>query len=121
MKLALAMIFAKDVERMTTFYRDGLGLRPVPGESSPGWVVFDAGGARFALHAIPPDIAAGIHIEAPPEERSDTAIKLTFATDALDAICARLPGLGGSLRPPRGSGARDVVDPEGNIIQLQRA
>jgi predicted enzyme related to lactoylglutathione lyase len=118
MKLALAMIFAKDVDRLIAFYRDGMGLTPVPGESSPGWVVFDAGGARFALHAIPPEIARDIEITDPPQDRSNGAIKLTFATAELDAVCARLTGLGGKLRPERASGSRDVVDPEGNIVNI---
>jgi catechol 2,3-dioxygenase-like lactoylglutathione lyase family enzyme len=71
MKLQTAMIFAKDINRMRAFYRDGLGLTPVPDESGD-----------------------------------------------LEPVALRLAGLGAKLFPPRASGSRDVVDPEGNIFQL---
>ena len=119
MKLQLAMIYAKDVERMTAFYRDGLGLALMPERSSEGWVLFDAGGALLALHAIPPAIARDIEITDPPQPRSDTPIKLTFETPELEGVCARLERLGARLLPPRGSGSQDVLDPEGNILQLK--
>jgi catechol 2,3-dioxygenase-like lactoylglutathione lyase family enzyme len=118
MRLQLAMLFAKDVDRMTAFYRDGLGLAVVPEKSSEGWVVFDAGGALFALHAIPPAIARSIEITDPPQERSDTAIKLVFQADDVEAVCVRLATLGGKPLPPRASGSRDVLDPEGNVLNL---
>jgi hypothetical protein len=90
MKLQLATLFAKDMNRMTVFYRDGLGLTIVPEKSSEGCVVFDAGGTFFALHAIPPAIARQIHIAEPPDERSETPIKLVFQTAEMDAVCTRL-------------------------------
>ena len=118
MKLDLAMVFAKDMPRMTEFYRDGLGLPILPALSSEGWVVFDAGGARFALHVIPPDIARDIEIADPPVARSETPIKLVFTTPDLDAACARVVALGGQLLPDRGWRGRDLLDPEGNVLQL---
>jgi catechol 2,3-dioxygenase-like lactoylglutathione lyase family enzyme len=118
MKLRMAMIFAKDINRMLAFYRDGLGLTPVPDKSGEGWVVFDADGARLALHAVPPAIARNIEITEPPQERSETPIKLVFQTEDLEAVALRLASLGAKVFPPRGSGSRDVVDPEGNIFQL---
>jgi predicted enzyme related to lactoylglutathione lyase len=121
MKLQLAMIFAKDLARLTAFYRDLLGLPVVNAESQPGWVVFDAGGARFALHEIPAAIAAGITITDPPAVRESTPIKLVFATDDLEAACARLEAGGATLRPARAPGWRDGVDPEGNVFQIKRA
>jgi predicted enzyme related to lactoylglutathione lyase len=118
MKLRMAMIFAKDLNRMLAFYRDGLGLTPVPDQCGEGWAVFDAGGARVALHAVPPAIARNIEIAEPPQARSETPIKLVFHTEDLEAVALRLAGLGAKLFPPRVSGSRDVVDPEGNIFQL---
>jgi hypothetical protein len=38
MKLQRAMVFAKDMERMTALYRDGLGLRSMPELAREGWV-----------------------------------------------------------------------------------
>jgi predicted enzyme related to lactoylglutathione lyase len=118
MTLKMAMVFAKDVARMTAFYRDGLGLAVVPAESSEGWVVFDAGGARFALHAIPPAIASGIAIADPPLAREDTPIKLVFGVAELAAASDRVAKAGGTLLPARNPRSRDALDPEGNVIQL---
>jgi predicted enzyme related to lactoylglutathione lyase len=113
------MIFAKDMARMTAFYRDALGLRPLPEASSEGWTVFDAGGARLALHAIPAAIAATIDISVPPEARGDSAIKLVFETDELEAVCGRVGAMGGQVLEARRSGSRDCLDPEGNVVQLK--
>jgi predicted enzyme related to lactoylglutathione lyase len=118
MMLQMIVIFAKDVERLAAFYREGLGLTVLPERSKEGWVVLDAGGAQVALHAIPPHIARDIEITDPPQERSDTPIKLVFQTADMDTACARLEKLGAKVLPPRASGSRDGVDPEGNIFQL---
>jgi predicted enzyme related to lactoylglutathione lyase len=121
MKLQLAMVFAKDIARMTAFYQEGLGLTVVPEKSSEGCVVFDAEGALFALHAIPAAIARDIEITDPPQERTDTPIKLVFQTADMEGVCARLVNLGAKLFPPRSSGSRDGIDPEGNVFQLKGA
>lgn len=119
MKLQMAMLFAKDMEKMTAFYRDGLALSVLPDRSQEGWVVFDAGGAFFALHAIPEAISREIEITSPPQERGDTPIKLVFQTADLEGVCARLSDMGAKVLPPRASGYRDAVDPEGNIFQIK--
>ena len=119
MKLETAMIFVKDMERMTRFYRDGLGLTLLAEESAEGWVVLDAGGARLALHAIPAGIAAGIAISDPPEARDDTALKLVFATDELTAACERLEAHGAVMSRPFGDRRCDGLDPEGNVFQVR--
>lgn len=53
------MLFVKDLPRMTSFYRDVVGLPPVEATRLPDWVEFASDGAGFSLHAIPPSIAAG--------------------------------------------------------------
>lgn len=120
MKLTMSMIFAKDVERMAAFYRDGVGLSVIPAESSEGWVVFDAGGTRLALHAIPPAIAAGITIARPPKAREDTPIKLIFTADDLAAARARLAAHGATMFEPRSPRWCDGLDPEGNVFQVMQ-
>src|SRR6185436_3536353 len=76
--LRLAMIFVKDLERMSAFYRDALQLGELPEAEQDGWVEFDAGGARLALHQIPPQYADGIVIGSPPQPREDVPTKLVF-------------------------------------------
>jgi predicted enzyme related to lactoylglutathione lyase len=120
MKLVQAMVFAKDMERMMAFYEEALGLRYLAEESSEGWAVFDSGGARLALHAIPAAIAEDITITDPPQARSDTAIKLVFAAADLEQARARLVAHGAVMFDSRASGYCDGLDPEGNVFQIKR-
>ena len=118
MKLQRAILFAKDMKRMTAFYRDALGLRPLPEKSSEGWVEFEAGGAGLALHAIPDQIAQGIEILNPPRAREETPIKLVFQVDDLEAARAHLTAQGATMFKPRARSSCDGVDPEGNVFQI---
>jgi predicted enzyme related to lactoylglutathione lyase len=120
MKLGQVMVFAKDLDRMRRFYESGFGLTAIT-EEADGWVRFATGGASFALHAIPVDIARGIAIAEPPAPRADTAIKFTFHVDDVDAVRAHLAAHGAVMREPRTWGGRtfcDGVDPEGNVFQI---
>jgi len=120
MEMIRAIIFAKDLKRMTAFYRDGLGLRVVTEDPASGWVELDAGGVSLALHGIPPEIAATIDVTDPPRPRGDTPIKLVFRPPDPDAARARLTALGAVMSEPRPWGACDGLDPEGNVFQLAR-
>lgn len=113
------MIFARDVERMTVFYQALFATEPSSQDSSPGFVVFDLGGTRFALHAIPPEFAEDIVIEEPPLARTDTPIKLIFTTADLDAACSRVFENGGLILPARGQRSRQALDPEGNVFAIE--
>src|ERR1700684_1566998 len=48
MRLNRAMIFVKDINRMTAFYANTLGLKPVEETRMENWVEFEAGAARFS-------------------------------------------------------------------------
>ena len=117
-RLGTAMIFAKDLQRMTEFYHDALGLPLIPGTGTPGWVELDAGGVRLALHAIPPRIARQIEITQPPRAREETPLKLLFEVDDLHAVRRRLVQFGATMFEPRNSGICDGLDPEGNVFSL---
>jgi catechol 2,3-dioxygenase-like lactoylglutathione lyase family enzyme len=118
MELRRAMIFAKDMDRMTAFYRDGFGLRLIPEARQDGWVEFEAGGCTLALHAIPAELAKDIDITSPPHPRSDTPMKLVFETPDLQAARNHLLSQGAFMQEPRNWGACDGVDPEGNVFQI---
>ena len=104
MGLRQAIVFVKDLERMASFYRDGLGLEEV--SRSQGWVAF-AGGV--GLHQIP------AHIDVDTSgAREDNAIKLVF-----DADIERLKAAGARLIE-RPWGGIDGVDPEGNVFGIEK-
>ncbi len=113
------MIFVVDLERMEAFYRDVLGLTPIEATRQDDWVEFETeGGAPFALHAVPAQIAATIQVPSPPIPREQGSCKLTFAADDLDAERARLKGLGVMILD-RPWGDWEVVDPEGNVLGVR--
>lgn len=119
--MKLAMIFAKDMERMVSFYEKGCGLKPVKGRAADGWVEFDAGGARFAIHAIPEKIAATIEITCPPRPRSETPIKLVFGVTDLEEARTQLSRHGATMSEINRWGSCDGLDPEGNVFQISRS
>jgi catechol 2,3-dioxygenase-like lactoylglutathione lyase family enzyme len=118
MRLDQAMLFVKDLERMTRFYTDIIGFRPIEATRLVDWVEFETGGGGFSLHAIPPDIAERIAVASPPVPRDQQSCKLLLSTDDVDAELARLTVLGVTiLHRPWGGG--DAVDPEGNVLGVR--
>lgn len=115
------MLYVRDLERMKRFYGDMLGIDTTNQNWTDAWANFDNGNVRFALHAIPADIAKGIEIASPPVPREQEPVKLIFEVKDVERERERLETLGiQTLRRPwqRPGEACDAVDPEGNIFQL---
>jgi catechol 2,3-dioxygenase-like lactoylglutathione lyase family enzyme len=120
MRLGGAMIFVKDINRMAAFYRDVLGLTPIGETRTESWVEFDSGTSKFALHAIPSEIAQRVEISSPPEPREESPVKLSFEVEDVPSELRRLETLGVSI-VQRPWGAHDGIDPEGNIFAIHSA
>ena len=118
MELGRAILFVKDLPRMTAFYRDTLGLTVASG--SAGWVEFDAGPVSLALHAIPAALAARIVIDTPPHVRENAPVKLSFAVADVAAERARLVAAGVSCAR-RVPGAATASTPRGTSSSSSRA
>lgn len=115
------MIYVKDLPRMKDFYQQMLSAEPVNTEWTDSWALFDTGGMRFALHAIPAEIALDIEVSSPPKLRENNPVKLIFAVDNVPAERNRLEAMGVTmLRRPWQNAAQECegVDPEGNIFQI---
>jgi predicted enzyme related to lactoylglutathione lyase len=118
MTLQGAMLFVKDIGRMTAFYTEVLGLAVVPETRLANWVEFQSNGARFSLHAIPAEVATGIIIDSPPVPREKGGTKLTFAVADVAATLSRIEAKGlPLLRRPWGE--VEATDPEGNVFALR--
>ena len=52
MQMARVILFTNQMEKMTAYYRDVLGLKQVTDDK--GWREFDAGGVTIGLHSGPP-------------------------------------------------------------------
>jgi predicted enzyme related to lactoylglutathione lyase len=115
MRLHGAMLFVKDLGRMTAFYTDVLGLTPNEATRLDNWVEFSDG--AFSLHAIPIAVATGVQIESPPRPREQSAAKLTFEVQDVDATLTKIESMGlPLLRRPWGG--TEAVDPEGNVFAI---
>jgi predicted enzyme related to lactoylglutathione lyase len=113
------MLYVKDFARMRSFYGELFGADAVNTEWTDTWARFDVGGASFALHAIPADIAREVEISAVPREKSP--FKFIFQVDDVDHERRRLEAL--SIRTIQRpwqdpSESFEAVDPEGNIFQI---
>lgn len=119
-RLAHALIFAIDLERMATFYAAALGL--VREDSSdPGFVTMRSAGGGVALHQVPAEIAATVEVGAPPQWRDDAAVKLCFEVDDLAGARQAVLDAGGLAKAPwtwAGAEFCDGTDVEGNPLQL---
>jgi catechol 2,3-dioxygenase-like lactoylglutathione lyase family enzyme len=110
----MAMLYVKDLAKMTEFYTNVMGLAPIAAKRWETYVEFESG---FSLHQIPQDIANKIEISDPPQAREKSPAKLFFAASNLAAEEARLRSLGvPEIQRPWGS--TDWLDPEGNIFTL---
>jgi lactoylglutathione lyase len=109
-RLDLVFYWVSDMERSVAFYRDVLGLRLLRREDG-SWAEFDAGGLRFALHAV----AEGQPVPA----GGATAV---FAVDDLDRARAELSSLGVTMAHEGDvegyARFASFHDPDGNTFQL---
>jgi predicted enzyme related to lactoylglutathione lyase len=118
-----AVVYAKDLPRVTAFYAQVLGLEIT--DSEHDHVVLESQGFQLVVHAIPADIGESIDIATPPLRREDAAVKLVFPVPSLGAARVLAATHGGALDPAdrewpfQDSRVCDAHDPEGNVIQLR--
>jgi predicted enzyme related to lactoylglutathione lyase len=118
-----AVVYAKDLPRVTAFYAQVLGLEIT--DSEHDHVVLESQGFQLVVHAIPADIGESIDIATPPLRREDAAVKLVFPVPSLGAARVLAAKHGGALDPAdrewpfQDSRVCDGHDPEGNVIQLR--
>ena len=107
LELRRVILFTPNLESMTAFYRDVLGLSVTTRE--PGWVEFAAGGCGLALHAGKSEVG-----KRPP--------KLAFFSSDVAATRALLIGRGlvdaGPVKSAGQFAMCDCRDPDGNLFQI---
>lgn len=117
-----ALIYAKDLARLSDFYQSVLVMRLLVADGEHH--VIESADFQLMIHAIPPHIASTFEIATPPDLREEQAIKLFFTVADLSAAegTARLLGGGVFEKSIQGPGfvARNGHDPEGNIFQLRQ-
>ena len=118
-----AVVYAKDVARVSSFYAQVVGLEVT--HSDHDHVVLESAVFQLVVHATPAGIAASLEIADPPIRREDTAVKLVFPVPSIGTARTLAAKHGGELDPPerewrfQGHRVCDGHDPEGNVIQLR--
>jgi catechol 2,3-dioxygenase-like lactoylglutathione lyase family enzyme len=106
MKLARVILFTGQIEAMSRFYGEVLGLKKVSEE--PGWREYAAGATRIALHSGP----------SSPGRKGP---KIVFYAKDVAALREKLVARGAKLGKVRQGEVFclcDGKDPDGNPIQL---
>ena len=106
MKLARIILFTSQMEKMSKFYGEVLGLKQVSAEK--GWQEFAAGAVNIALHSGP----------SSPGRKGP---KIVFYADDVVALREKLLARGatfGKVREGEVLCLCDGKDPDGNPIQL---
>jgi predicted enzyme related to lactoylglutathione lyase len=116
------LIYAAQLQRVSYFYERVLGATVLHADAEHR--VLRSPDAQLIIHAIPPHIAASIHIAVPPMPREEQAIKPFYTVDSL-AVAERVAEeCGGATCGPAWPGpgftVRNVCDPEGNILHLRQ-
>jgi predicted enzyme related to lactoylglutathione lyase len=105
MKVARVILFTEQIDAMSRFYEQVIGLRLITNEK--GWREFEAGGARIALHSGP----------SSPGRKGP---KIVFQANDVAALRKALVARGAKLGKVRQGEfcLCDGRDPDGNRIQL---
>ncbi len=106
----------RDLERSLAFYRDLLGLAPMPRPDLPfpgAWL----GGNGIQVHLIvPPE---GVSLGAPPPSLNPLGGHIAFAIDDYDDVVATLRAAGvETLEAGSEVGQLWIRDPDGHLIEL---
>jgi len=120
-----AVVYAKDIARVSAFYAGVAGLRIAHSEDDH--IVLESKGLQLVVVAIPERIASSIEIETPPVRREDTPIKLVLPVPSISAVRVAAPKYGGELNAGerewtfQGTRVCDGHDPEGNVVQFRQS
>ena len=88
------------------------------------YVVLTDGVAELSVVAVPPEVAAQLRIDRPPQIREETPFKPVFQVRSLTEAADAASAGGGGTQPWdtawdfRGYRRLDGFDPEGNVVQL---
>jgi len=115
------VVFSVDVRRLAAFYEAVLVVMPTYEPSGDVRLLNDR--EEVLIHSIPAGIAKTIEIRTPPEPRDRSAIKPIFDIDSIEAALEQVKAQGGAVTGRSfsidGLTRHDVLDPDGNVIQLR--
>lgn len=121
-----AILAVSDFDRSLAFYRDRLGFTVEATYDDPPYATLVRAGTRLSLaeEGHPADDRPGVTMVAPLDRSRLTAILVLEVTDCLSAYTG-LRAAGASFlaepySPPWGGHRCFVLDPDGNLIELEQ-
>jgi predicted enzyme related to lactoylglutathione lyase len=119
--MASLVIFSVDVRRLADFYEAVLGVTPT--NDGSGDIRLRSDREEVLVHSVPVSVAKTISIQSPPVARDSSPMKPVFDVDSLEAALEAVETNGGVSTGRTfsmdGLTRHDVLDPDGNIIQLR--
>jgi predicted enzyme related to lactoylglutathione lyase len=119
--MSALVVFSVDVRRLATFYEAVLGVKP--NVESSGDIRLRGDREEVLVHSLPASVAKNIEIQIPPEPREGSPLKPVFDVHSLEAALQTVEEKGGVLTGRTfsidGIARHDVLDPDGNVIQLR--
>ena len=118
-----AVLFAKNLDRVATFYSVVLGLTEA--NRADDHILLESPGFQLVVHRITVGGAAAGDITAPPARRATAAFKPVFFVPSISRLRGVAETHGGILEPAdqewsfNGVTVCDGLDPEGNVIQFR--
>lgn len=116
------VLWVSDIDAQAAFYSKLLGLKQVIRE--PGFAEVSSESNSVLLHELPEEYRADVPLTAQLTAQQEVAIKPVFVVPDTAAARENINGtLGTVLGSEKTHGAStylDVVDPEGNVIQLEQ-
>ena len=118
-----AVLFAKGMDRVATFYSRVLGLAEANRDDDH--ILLESPGFQLVVHRIPRDWAAPADVGAAPVRRATAPFKPVFFVPSLVRARVVVETHGGVMNSPdeewsfNGARVCDGLDPEGNVIQFR--
>jgi predicted enzyme related to lactoylglutathione lyase len=113
-------IYAKDKQRIASFYEAILGMSVV--HQTNDVTVLQSPDIQFVVHRIPEDRSSNVVIETPPKLRN-SALKFFFTVSSIEAARPVAQELGGDIGVEKWQGPGFIVcnghDPEGNVFHVR--
>lgn len=115
------VVFTVNVLRLADFYESVLGATRSNEDS--GDIRLRNDREEVLIHSVPASIATSISIQSPPKPRNGSPIKPVFDVDSLDNALMAVETNGGVVTGRTfsidGLRRHDVLDPDGNVIQIR--
>jgi predicted enzyme related to lactoylglutathione lyase len=115
------VVFSIDVPRLARFYEIVLGAEPLREASGDIRLINER--EEVLVHSISKKMAKNVEITSPPSARDHSALKPVFDVVSLESALVDVEAAGGVVTSRGfsvdGLTRRDVLDPDGNVLQLR--